>query len=235
VILIPFNLILLSYFNKLLAFPLPSLLLTKLFATYMQRNHQRKRRRNDPSTSSRDSNIVYRALSHNSVSANSTVRVINEIGQLASTSGGVINNVISLSPSGFSDWSSLAPLYDEWRLLGCKVIIYSALPLNSASLPASAVVVFDNDDATTGLSNQNQALDYRVQRQFNTVWTSGVPYTLVAKKMSAADRSTGPLWNTTATPTASPCSFKFYSSGLSVSTTYLNVIFQLVLEFRSSI
>jgi len=195
----------------------------------------RPRRRRAPQTSIANNRTLNLALSSRSGLNDKVVRVLSGSGTVSSSGGGIINNLFSLNPSGFSDWSTIAALYDEWRMVGVQIQLYSAIPLNSAALPAPLIMVFDNDDNSTVLTSVNQDLDYTPKIQFNSIWTSGKPVRLRANKLSTGDPSTGTLWVTTATPSASPCSIKFYGGSLTATTLYLTATFSLVLEFRSAV
>jgi hypothetical protein len=48
-------------------------------------------------------------------------RVIHLTGTLSSSVGGVISQVITNNPSGSSDWSSLTPLWEEYRVIATEL------------------------------------------------------------------------------------------------------------------
>jgi hypothetical protein len=146
-----------------------------------------------------------------------------------------LTNIFALNPSTFSDWSTLSVLYDEFRIVGAQINVYSTTPLNSGAVVAPIVVVFDNDDYSTALTSLNQALDYRAKKQFNAVWTTGKPVILRTVVYSTGDPTSGAPWATTANPTNFQRGFKFYGTGLSTSTVYLYTTVSLVVQFRGPI
>jgi hypothetical protein len=149
----------------------------------------------------------------------------------ASTGAGIINAVITLAPNNYSDWSAFAGLYDEFRTLGFRIKFFCQQQ-NSLTVQSQIIVVaYDNDDNSTALTSISQGVDYRINKQFATVWDNQSFPTLTAyRSMSAADGN----WFSTATPSAYPNSFKFYSTGLTAATTYLSFTVEIITQFRGS-
>jgi len=191
------------------------------------------RSQNSTTLSSRaDTRMVRAALSRNARPQSVITRVTTQIGALSSSAGGVINNIVSLNPSSSSDWSTLAVLYDEWRLIGAEIKLFCNVCNSVTSQAQPAVMVYDNDDASTALTSVGNGLDYLYKIQFSTIWDNNRYPTLRVVTYSSADSSSGRAWTTTGSPALLPCSFKMYSSGNSASTNYLTYTLQLVLEFR---
>jgi hypothetical protein len=147
---------------------------------------------------------------------------------------GTLNNIVSLAPSGLSDFSALGALWDEWRLLGAEIKFFCAQQNSLTVQSQPIVVVYDNDDASTALTTLTSALDYRLKKQFATIWDNQSFPTLRATAYSTADPSAGRSWLTTGNTTGFICSFKVFSTGNSVSTVYLSYTVQAVLQFRGS-
>jgi len=185
-------------------------------------------------SSSRDSQIVRSALTRNPSSGSILVRVCTLLGGASANGAGIMAPIVSFNPSGFSDWSSLAALYDEFRVLGAKIKFFCQQQ-NSITVQSQPVtVVYDNDDATTAITSASGALDYRLKRQFASIWDNSTFPTLQATCYSLADQASGIGWSTTGSPAAYPHSFKVYSSGLTASTTYISFSTELVVQFRGA-
>jgi hypothetical protein len=200
-----------------------------------------RRRRSRPSQGGgarlytmRDHALVRSALTRNPSIANELTRVTSGSFTTTSTIGNVIANIYSFNPSstGYSDWTSLAGLYDEFRVVGGSIKFFCSQQNSITVSSANVVCVYDNDDATTALTSYNGALDYSNKIQFASVWDNNRFPTLTATCYSLASPGTGVGWSTTGSPGAYPRSFKLYSSGLSASTQYFDVTILLCLQFR---
>ncbi len=153
-------------------------------------------------------------------------------GLLASNGAGQIKNVLSLNPSSYTAWSTLAPLYDEFRVVGARINLF-AHQVNTVTNGSSTVVVcYDNDDDSTNLTSLGNGMDYRVNTRFGAVWDTGLPRKLTAFVSAVAKDGN---WATCATPNAFPHSFKVYADSLSVSTSYLDWTIELIVQFRGPI
>jgi hypothetical protein len=149
----------------------------------------------------------------------------------SSSGAGIINTVITLAPNSYSDWSAFAGLYDEWRTLGFRIKFFCQQQNSLTVQSQPVIVVYDNDDNGTALTTLTQGMDYRVNKEFASVWDNQNFPTLTAyRSLEAADGN----WSTTANPGAYPNSFKIYSTGLTASTQYLAFTIELVIQFRGS-
>jgi len=201
--------------------------------------HSRGRRTISALSSRSDAAMARSSLSRNPNMAGSVVtRVMTQGGGLSSTIGGNIANIINLAPSGFSAWGAFSVEYDEWRLIGAEIKFYCQQQNSLTVQSQPIIVVYDNDDAGTALSTATgiiAGLDYRLNRQFASIWDNQNFPTLRAYTYSSADPSSGRAWATTATPTANPCSFKLISTGLTASTSYLTYTVRASFQFRGAI
>jgi len=198
----------------------------------------RRRRSNRVSStlsSATDSRIVRSALNRQPGAAVSQItRVMTLAGTVSSAAvTGNINNVLNLRPDFMDGWA-LAPLYDEWRLIGARIRFFCAQQNSLTVLSVPVICVFDNDDGATALTTVTGALDYRVKLQFASVWDNNRFPMLQATAYSIADPSAGRAWATTATPLANPCSFKLYANGGTPSTMYLQYTIEAVVQFRGA-
>lgn len=143
---------------------------------------------------------------------------------LTSSAGGVINLVASNDPSVYNDWSSLQPIWDEYRVLGFKWIF---MPYNKYNRPSTTVVgpvyiVVDRDDATA-LTTEALAMNFESVKQKYL----GDRITMEAKMAGLNDGK----FITTASPVAT-CWIKMYSAGLTASTDYGKYTMQALVQFR---
>lgn len=163
---------------------------------------------------------------------NVIVRRMTKSATVTSNGAGVINSIFTLDPNtgGYSDWAAVGGIYDEYRVLGVEAKFFCAQQNSLTVLSVPVVVVYDNDDASTALTSYGSALDYSVKQQFASVWDNQRFPTLRAIAYSRADASAGVGWITTASTTGT--SLKLYAYACSLSTLYLQVDIQLVVQFR---
>ncbi len=141
-------------------------------------------------------------------------------------SGGVtgINYQLALDPSAFQDWTSLAALYDEFRVLGGKVT-YS--PINifiNANLPMYCI--FDND-STPAIASDNEATSYPNCRVHNSI----TPFVYPFKR---PETITSPvLWRDCATPNTSVGSITFFqTTGFTGAINVGQTMTEILVQFR---
>jgi len=205
----------------------------------MPRRNNNKRRfgnrkGNNSVASTSNINTVQRALSNKATGSNEIVTRVGTIeGAITTTMGGAYTGVIGFTPSAYTGWAAFSTEYDEWRVVGAEIKIFSIS--SSSNIGGFVVVVYDNDDATTALSSYVAGMDYRQKIQFPAIWTGGNAKTMRVNCYSVADKSSGRAWATTANATANPCSFKFYATGLSGTVGYWVYTIQIVMQFRGPI
>lgn len=148
-------------------------------------------------------------------------------GVVSSTAGGVIDSYYSNDPSSFAlaEWTSMASLYGEYRVLGMEVRF---APYNRYSkttvVCTPLLVLIDRELPTASLGSYQTAMshDSCVIRTLEDPWVE-------TARMENAEES---QFRSTASATAL-FSIKFYSDGLSVSTAYGRSFVVLLIQFRS--
>jgi len=160
-------------------------------------------------------------------------RVLTKEATVTSSGGGLINAITTWDASTFGDFATFAPLYDEWRPLGMRVrfICNQAFAPPATAIARLVVVAYDNDDAATALTSYNNGLDYHNHIEFGSVWDNAKFPLIEATALSQGDPSAGVLWQTTGN-TAPNRSFKHYSTGLTATTAYYEVVVNYVVQFR---
>jgi len=180
----------------------------------------------------RDQAIVMQALRPVSNVSTTVTRVLTYESNYSSSVAGVIAAQVPFNPTGYSDWTAMAALYDEFRVIGGTIKFFCAQQ-NSVTVQAAPIIcVYDNDDQSTALTGYTGALDYSSKIQFSSIWDNNRFPSMTAACYSAASPTTGVVWATTGNPAAFIHSFKMFGNGLTASTTYLNVTAQIVVQFR---
>jgi len=148
-----------------------------------------------------------------------------------SSAGGVINNLASLAPNTYTDWSALSSLYDEFRVIGAKIRLFPMFPNSTTLLNNVLVICYDNDDASNVLGGFTDGTDYSISKVAPVINSTGAPITLTAQVSFTANNGN---WFTTGTANAYPHSFKTYADALTVSTAYFHVFIELIIQLRGS-
>jgi hypothetical protein len=143
---------------------------------------------------------------------------------LQATVGGVINTVVSNDPTGYNDWSSVSAVWDEYRVLGMKMIYY---PYNKYNEPTSTVVgpvflVLDRDDGVA-VASEALAINYESVKMkgLNEKWT-------FEGKMAGVTEAT---YITTASPVANMW-IKTRADGVTISHSYGRYYIAALVQFR---
>lgn len=148
------------------------------------------------------------------------------------TSGTNLTQVVGMDVTGITQWSSIANLFDEYRVRSAKLVVapsYSGYGAAATSLAAMPVVcVVDYDDATAIASSTN-AMQYDSAEIFYL--GSSAPKTHV--KSAYPEGQPDLAWVTTASPTV-PFWFKFWSltSLVPTSAQVGTVFLEVEIEFR---
>jgi hypothetical protein len=146
---------------------------------------------------------------------------------LSSSVGGVINQVFDNNPSGYQDWSSIAALWDEYRPLSIFVEYKPYNRYSKVTTVTRPMYLVADRDSVGALGSVNAAIQYESCRvvSLEDFWSSGV------KTEGALSLGGTTSWTTTASPVASYC-LKTYTTGLSASTTYGDVLVTTLIQLR---
>ncbi len=163
-----------------------------------------------------------------------TVGVVHGTGTIASSGGGVIASNIPLDPSTLTstDWADFSGLYDEFRVVGAKLIIASLQEFSTTAANSLAAIAFDND-STVAPSSFSQVQQYNTCKYMSSVFvsSSGKPWEAVWYRPTSGRDTTIP-WIDVATPSNSPGSIFYYATGLSAGTNYWSYAVELLIQFR---
>jgi hypothetical protein len=191
-----------------------------------KKKSSRKGRQANRRTNVSESTLVYRgpySLPRVGQQAHTDVVELTAVTAMNSDSGGGMDLVINNDPSGYTDWSSYAALWDEYRPLAMKLTF---IPNNQYSKTTTICVplyvVIDRDSAGA-LSSKNQAIQYESCKikSLENRWTYGA-------KMHGP---TGAGWITTAA-TSPTWWIKSFAVGLTGSTGYGDSIVVLLIQVR---
>jgi len=156
-------------------------------------------------------------------------RVIGYQTAMATTGAGVLTGVVTNQPTGSPDWSALAGLYSEYRVLGFKVVY---VPLYQNYIPAiatspkqqSALVWFGVRGSLTPPTTYSEALGF-----------GGSVVGHTQQRMTKVSRMNGvqegAFINTGGTGVSA--TLGFYADGLDFSTTYGYNYITWLIQFRN--
>jgi len=139
------------------------------------------------------------------------------------SAGGVINSVMPILPTGASQWTGLANIYDEYRVLMLEVEyvpFYSSLP--STLVGGLMVMVLDHDSATALAS-------FAVGTQYESFLSAPIDRRL--KQHYRMSSTLEAEWINTSSP-VNPGSVKSYVSNLSANGVYGTFIQTWRVQFR---
>jgi hypothetical protein len=144
-----------------------------------------------------------------------------------SSAAGLVNDALSLNPSGYDDWSTISTMFDEFRVVAGKL---HYVPNNRYSkvstITSPAVMFFDNDSSTPGLTTIAQCYQYRV----SSCGSLDDPQTLSWKRPGITPSA---YWTDVGSPANSVGSVSMFSAGNTASTTYGLYFAEIMVEARS--
>lgn len=152
------------------------------------------------------------------------------VGTITSDAVNRINTVITMNPSTSNDWASVSALYDEFRVVGCRLQLVSRTQ-NTVTLASNAVfVLFDNDD-TGVLTSYDEAANYQNSSIIPALFNNAHTYKFKYARPSAGMETSLP-WSDIATPATSLGAIKMYADTLSATTNYFSYMIEWAVEFR---
>lgn len=156
------------------------------------------------------------------------------IATIASNAGGIISFSYTDNPFNFRDWTSVAALYDEYKVRGMKIQYYPYLPNDTSTVTGFLPLfsVYDPNSTGTPLASVNDAVEYENCRQHNMYrpWKRYVKF----RRLNAVSGTTVgaggyiPTENPVATQIMS-----FYGNGYDISTSYGTVVVTIYLTLRT--
>jgi hypothetical protein len=159
-----------------------------------------------------------------------TIKLLSFTQAVSSSAGGVINAVFgNTNPSSCGNWSSLAAVYDEYRVLAMRVHWVPSNGYNKVVATQTCLnplfVVLDRDSATA-LTSTGAASGYDSVKMFDLERC----FTYDEYKMDGPREAS---FITTATPT-NLGGVLFFATGLSNSLQYGTVLVQFLTQFRAA-
>lgn len=152
------------------------------------------------------------------------------VGTITSDGIGRIKDVIPLNPSTSSDWGSLAALYDEFRVVGCRLQIVSRTQ-NTVTLASNAVFIMFDNDSNAVLTSYAEASEYQNSHMIPALFNNAHTYMFNFARPSAGKETTV-AWCDVATPTQCLGAVKLYGDTLALSTNYFTYQMEWAIEFR---
>ncbi len=159
--------------------------------------------------------------------------VITVDGLLGVDGSGVMAGVITMDPSTCTQWASLTPLYDQFRVLGGQLELASVQGHTSTTVANSIVrFAFDNDSTTTPISISDIS-GYSEITDTPAVWSSGEIKRINFKRpIIRGVLQANQQWYNETSPSSSPGALKFYGNGLTASVYYYKYIMNYLVEFQ---
>lgn len=165
---------------------------------------------------------------------NRTIVKLRVVATIASNAGGIISFSYTDDPSNFRDWSSVAALYDEYKVRGMKFQYYPYLPNDTSTITGFLPLfsVYDPNSTGTPLTSVNDAIEYENCRQHNMYrpWKRYFKFRRLAAVSGVVVGVGGFI--PTASPTASQIA-SFYGTGYDISTSYGTMVTTIYLTLRT--
>lgn len=144
---------------------------------------------------------------------------------LTTDASGVLASTYTDNLNFYTDWTSMAALFDTYRVHAIKINYYPGVPndLSSTTNYLPIYIVGDVND-TTALTSADQAIQYENCKILN-MFAPWSYYFKIPKRLStstARDIEAGGYIDVN--DVGSTCAIKYYADGLDVSSTYGSLI-----------
>lgn len=160
------------------------------------------------------------------------------VSDVASNVAGQIKYVITMDPTGTSEFSTYTSLYDEFRVVGVRLTLCSTQQYSVTISNSLVGIVYDNDDVAALTTIQQVAENPTVQ-WISAVFqhtATGMENKSICPQYSWArptsGKNTSITWCDVAVPSQSLGSIKMYGEILTASASYYRVITEYFCEFR---
>jgi len=143
-------------------------------------------------------------------------------GLATTTGGGALVNVFTNNPSGFSNWSNIASVFDEYRVLGFQ-LSFEPYNFNGSIVVTAPIAVVNDYDSASALTGYTLAGQFSSYEEYpgGRKWTKSV-------LMSGAENAS--FLSTSAT--AATFYMKVYSVGNTASIDIGRFSIKSIIQFR---
>jgi hypothetical protein len=161
---------------------------------------------------------------------------IRYVGTMTSDAGGQIQAWLNDDVSGYQDWSSLAALFDSYRVYALKLQFVPDLPNDTSTVTGykPLYVIHDVDSSNVPGLTVSVAIQYENCKIYN-MYRPWEHKTILAEQTSSGVASQGMLpggFKDIATTTASQC-VTWTGTGFDVSTTYGTLVSTAYVMFKN--
>lgn len=158
--------------------------------------------------------------------------ILTTTGTCATDGFGNLTKVLNLDPSAANDWNLVNNYYDEFRIVGVRLLLLSSQQFSVTKTNAVGYIIFDNDSVTTIAFTV--ASQYVNKKVIPAIFTHTNGKLLVYQHERPATKSSPIPWSDVATPSGSPGSVQivFANGALSVSTEYYQYQLEFMVEAR---
>lgn len=148
---------------------------------------------------------------------------------LVTTNGaGFLSAVVPFTMGSYQDFTAIAGLWDEYRVMRGTVAYYNVIPLGNATVANGMIgMCFDNDD-NVALTTVSQGLAYQQKVTFNALKNVK---TIFNWHRTAGQNSPSTDWQNTASPSLVG-SVKFFSIALTATQAYGSYVCDLFCSVR---
>ncbi len=153
-------------------------------------------------------------------------------GTVSSDGAGTLVRTLLMDPSSASDWNLVSNYYDEFRVVGVRLLLLSSQQFSVTAINALGYIIFDND--STAAPSFSTAQQYVNKRIIPSVFSHTNGKMLVYQHERPVSKSSPIPWSDVATPSGSPGSVSiiFNTAALSLSTKYFEYQLEWMIECR---
>jgi hypothetical protein len=179
----------------------------------------------NPKRSHRIASTIPAQIENANLAWNRTQRVVlHDAGTLTSNGSGNLAGSISLLLTDFNDYSNFTGSFDEYRIVGGRCTIYSALGPGHTYGCSLMPLAYDHDTASFTPTSTDQLVKYGTSSQMNMGRDSKFTYLFETPKQLN-------LWRDCASPSTTGC-IGYYAANLTNSTVYAKFDMEILVEFR---
>lgn len=162
--------------------------------------------------------------------------------QVDDVTSNVVNQVqgaIDMNPTNSSEWTTFSSLYDEFRVVGIRINLFSVQQYSVTALNSAVGFVYDNDDSAVLASIQTIAEYPTVQwvpavfqhhlRSENQPMCQQYAW---ARPTSGSNTAVNWVNVGLASTTTCPGSVKYFGDSVTSSTKYYRIVIERFVEFR---
>jgi hypothetical protein len=151
---------------------------------------------------------------------------LNVTGTLTSSAGGLYDGAIPFDPSGYTDWTDFAVIFDEYRMVSTELLM--CVYVDGTTNFTGAIIVAPDNDSVSAPGSLGGITEYQDCHLLSSTSRVTSRY-----RFHRPDLTASAYWTDVQSPNTTTCgAWKFNGAGFSASQPVFRYLHKMKVEFR---